>query len=226
MKQPKKESSPDSRRNRRKSATRARIVNSALDLLSKQEYGATTIEQVTETADVGKGTFFNYFPSKEHILYEVGKEQLEIIRVSVEKYLMKPKNTKRVLQDLFLALTELFVDNPILARNLVLANLGNDSARELMAKNLAERVRWIALLVKQGQALGRIRKEITPTVAAYWYLDVHFGNLLYWAFEPPTRKKDWLLFSFEQFWASVATDTYHAPKSDRSPRAKRSDAKR
>ena len=36
----------------------------ALALFRDQGYEATTIEQITERADVAKGTFFNYFPSK------------------------------------------------------------------------------------------------------------------------------------------------------------------
>ncbi|HOP08358.1 MAG TPA: TetR/AcrR family transcriptional regulator [candidate division Zixibacteria bacterium] len=226
-KQPSKtEDTSPSRRNRRKSATKARIVESALELLSRQEYGATTIEQVTEAADVGKGTFFNYFPSKEHLLNEVGHEQLEVIQALVEKSLAKPRDTKKVFQDLFWKLTTLFADNPILARNLILANLGNDSARELMATNVADKVRWLARLIKQGQSLGYIRDKVNPTLAAYWYLDVYYGNLLYWAMEPPSRKKEWLQFSFDQFWESVAADSHNIRKTSRSQHAGRADAKR
>ena len=31
-------------------------------------YEATSVRQITEKAQVAKGTFFNYFPSKDHIL--------------------------------------------------------------------------------------------------------------------------------------------------------------
>ncbi|MCD6249951.1 MAG: TetR/AcrR family transcriptional regulator [candidate division Zixibacteria bacterium] len=200
-----KATSPD-RRSRRKAATRARIIKSALDLLSKQEYGATTIEQITEAADVGKGTYFNYFPSKEHLLYEVGKEQLATVRVSVEKALTESGDTKKVFQELLLALTTLFADNPILARNLVLANLGNELARELMAKNVAERAKWLNKLVKKAQELGSIRRDIKPEMVAYWYQHIHFGNLMYWGLQPTEMVKNWVQFSFEQFWRSVATE--------------------
>jgi len=198
---------PLSRRSRRKAETRARIVESALNLLSRQEYGATTIEQITEAADVGKGTYFNYFPSKEHLLYEVGKEQLAKIRVSVESALINSGDTKNVFQDLFLSLTKLFINNPILARNLILANLGNDSARELMAKNVTERAGWLSKLVKKGQELGDIRQSIKPMMVAHWYLQVYFGNLMYWALQPKKIVKNWVQFSFEQFWSGVATES-------------------
>lgn len=198
---------PPSRRNRQKAATRARIIKSALDLLSKQEYGATTIEQITEAADVGKGTFFNYFPSKEHLLNEVGKEQLSIIKAVDENALVKSVDTKKVFKKLFFALAKLFVNNPILARNLILANLSNESARELLAKNIKKRTQLLIKLVKKGQELGSIQRNIKPEMVANWYQHIHFGNLMYCALQPTKKIKNWVQFSFEQFWKSIATET-------------------
>lgn len=192
-----------SRRGRRKAATRTRIVEAALDLLSRQEYNATTIEQITQAADVGKGTYFNYFASKEHLLNEVGQEQLTIIRTTVERALVSEENLKDVFKKLFFSLTKLFVDVPILARNLLLANLGNISARHLMEKSVIERAGWLEKLVKKGQETGEIRNDIKPELIAYWFLHTHFGNLLYWALELSTQIDNWLEITFEQFWVSV-----------------------
>ena len=197
---------PD-RRERRKAATRARIVDAALELLSRQEYNDTTIEQITEAADVGKGTFFNYFPAKEHLLGEVGKEQLTKIRQTVENNLVDADNLNEIFRKLFFSLTGLFADIPILARTLTLANLGNESARKLMATNVADRVKWLSKLVKRGQQLGKIRQDVKPELIATWFLQTYFGNLMYWALEPPLKLKGWLQFSFEQFWISIAADT-------------------
>src|SRR6266404_8070958 len=56
------------RRQRRREETAQRILSEAIRLFDNQGYTSTTVEQITEAADVGKGTFFNYFPSKDHIL--------------------------------------------------------------------------------------------------------------------------------------------------------------
>jgi len=209
---------PPGRRERLKAATRARIIKSALSLLSKQEYSATTIEQITEAADVGKGTYFNYFPTKEHLLNEVGEEQLSIIKAIDENTLVKSADTKKVFKNLFFVLAKLFIEKPILARNLILANLSNESARELMAENIKKRTQWLTKLVKKGQELGSIRRDIKPEMVAYWYQHIHFGNLMYWSLQPTEMIKNWVQFSFEQFWNSVATEPHNAA-TDR-PRAK------
>src|SRR5262245_36278004 len=56
------------RRERRKADTAARIRQAAGDLFPGQGIEKTTTEQITAAADVGKGTFFNRYRSKEAVL--------------------------------------------------------------------------------------------------------------------------------------------------------------
>src|SRR5260370_7232271 len=63
-----KSASKPGRRQRRSSEIRERLFRAALDLFANKGFLETTVEDITEAADVGKGTFFNYFPSKNHIL--------------------------------------------------------------------------------------------------------------------------------------------------------------
>jgi AcrR family transcriptional regulator len=53
-----------SRRERKKAETRARIVSSATDLFNLKGYQATSIEDITEAADVAPRTFYSYFEAK------------------------------------------------------------------------------------------------------------------------------------------------------------------
>lgn len=41
-----------------------------MSLIREQGYDATTMEQIAETADIAKGTLYNYFPVKEAIVSE------------------------------------------------------------------------------------------------------------------------------------------------------------
>ncbi|HTU14481.1 MAG TPA: TetR/AcrR family transcriptional regulator [Solirubrobacterales bacterium] len=56
-----------SRVERRKAETRHRILAAAESLILAQGLRATTVDQVAEQADVGKGTIYGYFASKEEI---------------------------------------------------------------------------------------------------------------------------------------------------------------
>jgi TetR/AcrR family transcriptional regulator, regulator of mycofactocin system len=57
------------RRDRKVAATRQSIVDAALSLIAEHGFNATTIEQITERADVGQRTFFRYFPTKESVVF-------------------------------------------------------------------------------------------------------------------------------------------------------------
>ncbi len=56
------------RRDRKRRHTRAALAEAALDLFEELGFAATTIEDITERADVSRRTFFRYFPSKEAVL--------------------------------------------------------------------------------------------------------------------------------------------------------------
>ena len=72
------------RRQRRSAETRERLFRSALELFGQKGFAETTVEDITEAADVGKGTFFNYFPSKDHILLAFGEMQLSKLESAIE----------------------------------------------------------------------------------------------------------------------------------------------
>src|SRR5229473_5471572 len=74
---------PD-RRQRRSADIRERLFQAALRLFAEKGFAETTVEDITNAADVGKGTFFNYFPSKDHILLAFGEMQLGKLEAAIE----------------------------------------------------------------------------------------------------------------------------------------------
>ncbi len=57
-----------SRIERKMERTRKRIIEAAIDLFDKHGIDDTTMEQISEEADVARGTLYNYFSSKEAII--------------------------------------------------------------------------------------------------------------------------------------------------------------
>ena len=55
----------------RQRSTRLRLRQAAYELMSAQGVDATTIQQITDAADIGFGTFYNYAPSKEALAQDV-----------------------------------------------------------------------------------------------------------------------------------------------------------
>jgi len=57
-------------REQKKLAAWRAIRDAAMGLFEDQGFEATTIEQIADAAGVSRATFFNYFPSKEAVVFE------------------------------------------------------------------------------------------------------------------------------------------------------------
>lgn len=55
----------------RQRTTRRRLRTVAHQLMADQGVDATTIQQITDAADIGFGTFYNYYPTKEALAEDV-----------------------------------------------------------------------------------------------------------------------------------------------------------
>src|ERR1035437_5163404 len=56
------------RRAQRKEETRKRLLSTAIPLMTEQGFEHLTVEAIAVAADVGKGTVYNYFTTKEDIV--------------------------------------------------------------------------------------------------------------------------------------------------------------
>lgn len=63
---------------RRKAETRARILGAGRTVIARKGIDAATIGEIAEAADVGVGSFYNYFATKEELLDAVIDEALEL----------------------------------------------------------------------------------------------------------------------------------------------------
>lgn len=59
------------RMTRKKCATRAKLLEAAYNVMARKGIDATTLKEITEEADVGFGTIYNYFSDKDEIAEQV-----------------------------------------------------------------------------------------------------------------------------------------------------------
>src|SRR5216683_2608057 len=63
-----------SRQDRRRARTRAELLAAAKRLLASKGFHATKIADIAAAADVGTGTFYLYFPTKEALFADLVRE--------------------------------------------------------------------------------------------------------------------------------------------------------
>jgi AcrR family transcriptional regulator len=192
------------RRARHQAETRARILRAALHLFARQGFFATTVEQITEAADVGKGTFFNYFPSKEHALAGFGEIQVSKVQGALAEIRQGARPLREVLRRLAHELAEEPSRSPSLVRGLLAAHSSSESFLKVMRHNLARGRRLLAQIAAEGQRRGEIRSDIKPAELARLFQQTFFGALLLWALHPSSQLQGWLDTTLDFFWSGVA----------------------
>ncbi len=75
-------------RERQRLELRALIYETALELFRTRGFETTTVQQIVSAAGIAKGTFFNHFPSKDHVLQEWYRQitRMALIEISARSF--------------------------------------------------------------------------------------------------------------------------------------------
>jgi AcrR family transcriptional regulator len=192
------------RRQRHAAETRLRIFRCALQLFAERGYPNVTVEEITEAADVGKGTFFNYFESKEHVLGVMAEIQLGKVSEALTLAADSEQTIHSVLHRLFLRAAEEPGRSPDLARALIASFLASEGVRHLIARNMQKGRRMIAEVVAAGQKRGEIDPELKKEKLATQVLQAFMGTVLFWSLHEEPALKVWIEDSFQHFWRAIA----------------------
>jgi Transcriptional regulator len=217
------------RRERRRAETRERIFRAALRLFAERGFAAVTVEDITEAADVGKGTFFNYFPSKEHIFAAFGQLQVGKIKAAVERA-RGGAPAIEVWRELIPQLAEEPGRSRELVRAILVAVHSSDAVRELLREQLLEGRTALGELLALGQKQGAVRRDRPALELARMMQQMAFGTLMLWALhqsdEPATAwmtaSMDTLRTGFQPREHSNAAKTGRGVRSCRASKEKRS----
>jgi len=195
---------PTSRRERHSAERRERLFRAALDLFARQGFEQTTVEDITNAADLGKGTFFNYFPSKEHILLAFGEMQFGKLQAAFDEMRNANIPVPAFLRSLGPRMTQEPIRNPAIIRLLLQAFLTNTSVRGPML-DLQRRVTAIhAEMIRIGQERGEIRNDLPPEDLALIFRQTIFGTLLIWTLQADDTLLSRMEQAFEVLWTGLA----------------------
>jgi len=198
---------PSRRRERRSLELRERLFRAALDLFAKQGFAETTVADITNAADVGKGTFFNYFPSKDHILLAFAEMQLAELRLAVEGARHASVPLLEFVRSLLVRMTAEPARNPDLIRVFLLAFLGNSEVRQAMRDLHVHVLDLHAQMVQIGQERGEIRTDLPATEIALVFRQAIFGTLLIWSLYGDDSLESRLDSAFEIIWSGLSPRT-------------------
>lgn len=177
---------PVCRREKRSIQTREKIFRVALQLFAERGFSATTIEAITDAADVGKGTFFNYFENKESILLEYREMQMGRIKTFVSNSAKSDAPLETLIYKLAVIMTEEHQNNPKMFQSLITAILSNNAVQKRTAEGLSRGRHMLAKLISHRQQSGEIRNDIEAEEIALSFQRMIFGTTFIWSLSPDT----------------------------------------
>jgi AcrR family transcriptional regulator len=164
------------RRERKKEETKRKIFVAALELFHEKGFEHTTVDEITERADVAKGTFFNYFPHKQSVLAYLSEEWLE--RVEAQAAQPHRLATDRIT-GLFMAVASAYGENRTLAHLVVHAGM----QQMVCPEDVESRNRLASLVrdaVREGQGSGEFRRDVEQGTIFLALAAAFMGTLLWW----------------------------------------------
>jgi AcrR family transcriptional regulator len=192
------------RRERQSLERRERLFRAALQLFAQKGFAETTVEDITNAADLGKGTFFNYFPSKEHIFLAFGEMQLAKLNTAFEEMRSANVPVPVFMRSLGARMTQEPIRNPAIIRILLKAFLTDSPVRESVV-DLQDRVIAIHTeIIRLGQQRGEIRDDLPPEVLANVFRQTVFGTLLIWSLYGDATLLSRIEDAFEVLWTGLA----------------------
>jgi AcrR family transcriptional regulator len=182
-------------RQRKKAAARAKIIATAIELFSRHGLVEVTVEHIADMADVGKGTIYNYFATKEDIVVAFMAD-LET------KIQARPRRSATSKGSLGFILTEFLRDNFRLKKPhhaFVRVFLGQMFVRtEQFLPYMVEMQKAIdpplEKLFRSLQERGVMRKDVQIAQLIPVFKTIHLGLTALWAVEgPPFRGTEMVL---------------------------------
>lgn len=163
------------RRERKKLETRQRLLTSAMELFRNQGFDATTVEEIAETASVAKGTFFNYFETKDAILPALAEWRLQQLGQALAIDPDIPaSHVERIKATLTIVAQELLADH-LPTRRLFAAIFHRRDVKPGRALT-----RLLADQVRQAQAAGEVRDDLDPAYIAGIIRALLFQQMMAW----------------------------------------------
>jgi AcrR family transcriptional regulator len=169
------------RRERRKLELRNRILEASIELFRDRGVSDTTVNDISERADVAQKTFFNHFPSKQHLLREIAHYSLGELLLDIEQVCKQPISSRERIHRFFETLADNADEAGPMQRELLteIVHIAHQSgtepeqARQLQAA--------FGAIVERGLALGDLIEGHSPETLTETLMGTFYVLMFNWA---------------------------------------------
>ena len=184
-------------RERKRRATRERLLAVAHALFVERGYDGTTMEDIAAGADVSRATAFNYFPRKEEFLLAWVEGRRVIMSDLLAREEAQSVHTIDRLRHAFASLGASLEENA--PENRALTRAWLQAGGPLLPDAYATATVFADTL-RYGLSRGELRRDIDAEVVGRLLLDAYLGILIRWSIDdqqPPTILRVQLVAALE-----------------------------
>lgn len=168
-----------SRRELNKRYKRQRLLEESLRLFREKGFEQTKVSDITRAAGVAKGTFFNYFPTKERVLLALGEQMLGKVQQVEAMELFSSGSTRGKIKALFHALangldTDRDLVREMVYRGLRLPDLIDGDRARLDFRSM------LILVIEHGKRQREIESKIESAFIADTLYMLYFQQIVNW----------------------------------------------
>lgn len=110
---------------------RKTVIDTAMRMFIEKGFEHVSVDEIITEAAISKGTFYHYFESKDEILWEMTRKQLETIDQWQKVTPTKVMSLEGHINRLFLDLASNINEHPRLMRSMIALSLQNKTAQEI-----------------------------------------------------------------------------------------------
>lgn len=149
--------------------TKRKIFETSMKLFAEKGYEATSIEEITATVGVAKGTLYYHFSSKEEIFNFLVEEGIKLLQNSVDIKTDKYTNYIDKLKAIVLIQIKIVVKYENLIKILLSQFWGNEARNKMCKKQILSYISQIEEIVKKGIEKGEIKQGNPQAIASEIY---------------------------------------------------------
>jgi AcrR family transcriptional regulator len=190
------------RRERKRTDTEQRILQVALRLFCEQGFAATTVEQIASNADIAKGTFFNYFSSKEQLIFAFGEHLVGRLAAAAGAITDTAPIREQIRAAMHLLVGE-WRGNKRLLRSVLSIGLASDHMSKQLGKLLARGRANVAVLMREAQLRREVRTDISAEDLARLLQQSMMGAQIIWSLGPASNLIAVADQTLEVFWRGI-----------------------
>ena len=138
--------------------TKRKIFETSMKLFSEKGYDATSIEEITATVGVAKGTLYYHFSSKEEIFNFLVEEGMKLLKNSIEIKTSRCTTTIDKLRAISLIQLKAVLKYENLLTIVMSQTWGNGARNVFCKSKVIEYISVIENIIKEGQKKGDFYK--------------------------------------------------------------------